>query len=77
VIGAARGYLEALEAERDGRRAAANGAGGRQAELPLTAASPPDALREALSGLDPDELSPKDALAALYRLRQLLDAHRR
>jgi DNA mismatch repair protein MutS len=41
------------------------------------AASPTDpaaeALREALAALDPDSLSPREALEALYRLRALLD----
>jgi DNA mismatch repair protein MutS len=50
-----------------------------QSELPLfaaggtAAAPPPDAVRAALATLDPDELSPKAALEALYRLRRLLD----
>jgi DNA mismatch repair protein MutS len=79
VIAQARGYLEALESQRD-RRDGADGTvkNGRQAqkELPLFAAppkAPADPLREALSGMDPDELSPKAALDALYRLRRLLD----
>ena len=33
---------------------------------------PPSALEQALAALDPDALSPREALAALYRLRQLL-----
>ena len=32
----------------------------------------PSAAQEALAALDPDELSPKQALEALYRLRSLL-----
>ena len=35
------------------------------------AASAPDALRTALTGLDPDEMSPRDALEALYKLKRL------
>ncbi|MGH8266286.1 MAG: MutS-related protein, partial [Steroidobacteraceae bacterium] len=86
VIGEARGYLEALEAERDRHRAAANGAGtpAAQTELPLHAAATPqrarapragahDEIRAALAAIDPDELSPKAALEALYALRRLLD----
>jgi DNA mismatch repair protein MutS len=42
---------------------------GRPVEEPAPA---PDALREALAAVDPDQLSPRDALAALYRLRALL-----
>ena len=32
----------------------------------------PDPLREALADLDPDSLSPRDALEALYQLKKLL-----
>jgi hypothetical protein len=32
----------------------------------------PDALRAALRGLDPDGLTPKSALEALYALQRLL-----
>jgi DNA mismatch repair protein MutS len=32
-------------------------------------AQTPDALREALAGVDPDELTPREALDALYRLK--------
>jgi DNA mismatch repair protein MutS len=98
VIGQARQYLEALEAQRD--RADTNGSGrrkGPQKELPLFAAAPhaalptshapvdhapaaparaasePDELRAALEALDPDELSPRAALDALYKLRKLLE----
>ncbi len=39
---------------------------------PLPAA--PDPLREAIAALDPDSLSPRDAHAALYRLKTLSDA---
>jgi DNA mismatch repair protein MutS len=43
------------------------------AQPPPPASDPaPDALREALAELDPDSLSPRDALEALYRLRALL-----
>ena len=83
VIAQARRYLEALEAERDRQRSAGNGRdpGAAQSELPLfagAAATPApagadDALRAALRSIDPDELSPKAALEALYRLRRLLD----
>lgn len=78
VIGAARGYLEALESERDSARAAGRGAELPQAQLPFGAGAPlgapaPDELRVALEALDPDELTPKAALEALYRLRRLLE----
>ena len=51
------------------------------ADLPLFAAAPPlppaaleseaDPLREALGALDPDALTPREAMAALYRLKAL------
>ena len=88
VIAQARRYLEHLESERDLKRSAAAGAGGSgQAELPLfgsgaaqapsllggAAAAASDALREALAALDPDELTPKAALEAVYRLKRVLE----
>jgi DNA mismatch repair protein MutS len=84
VITEARRYLEHLEAERDRQRAAApaTDGGAAQTELPLfaepgrRAGGPPtaaaDALREALAAIDPDQLSPRAALEALYALRRLL-----
>ncbi len=89
VIGAARGYLEQLETERDRQRAAALEGSATQAELPLFApgvdslssspaagarASASHAVREALAALDLDALSPRQALEALYALRALLDS---
>jgi DNA mismatch repair protein MutS len=73
VIAQARAYLEGLEAARD-RSRLADGAGS-QAQLPLY---PPEdrardaQLRTALAALQPDELSPKAALEALYKLKGLL-----
>ena len=70
VIAQARRYLEALEAQREARQVVPQA----QQELPLFAAAPPpDRLREALGALDPDELSPRAAHEALYRLRRLLE----
>ncbi len=72
VIVRARQYLQELEEQRDRRRPA-----GPQGELPL---APPAedpaarALTTALAAINPDELSPKAALEALYRLRALLKA---
>jgi DNA mismatch repair protein MutS len=78
VIAEARRYLEYLESERDRHRAAAaDGSGAAaQGELPLFNTAPcpeSDRLREALRTIDPDELTPKAALEALYALRRLLD----
>jgi DNA mismatch repair protein MutS len=72
VIADARRYLEHLEAERDRQRAAGRSANRAQAELPLHVTAAPDALRAALAAIDPDQLTPRAALEALYALRQLL-----
>jgi DNA mismatch repair protein MutS len=86
VITEARGYLEHLEAQRDQPLAAAPETRAAHTQLPLLAAAGPpgaaaraksatreDAVRRALRAIDPDELSPKAALEALYALRRLLD----
>jgi DNA mismatch repair protein MutS len=83
VIAQARRYLEALETERDRHRSLGGGreASTGQSELPLFAAAAhlpgataaEDAVRVALRAVDPDELSPRAALDALYRLRRLLE----
>ena len=78
VVRQARATLEALQAQ----------AAGTQAQVDLFSAPPPAAeslttaagaaavaaaeLVEALSSIDPDTLSPREALQALYRLRGLL-----
>jgi len=77
VIRQARHYLETLEAERDGRHPSQNRElPSAQQPLPLVPAAPRDPLAEeltaAVAALDPDALSPKAALAALYELRALL-----
>ena len=80
VIAQAREYLAALEANsRLGAEPA--GANPRQNELPLfaSAAQPPvvdliaERVKLQISELDPDALSPRQALEALYRLKKLLD----
>jgi DNA mismatch repair protein MutS len=67
VIQRARRILQQLE---DASRA-----GGAQADLftrPAPEAEPPtDALRDALAQVNPDELSPREALELLYRLKKL------
>jgi DNA mismatch repair protein MutS len=71
VIAQARRYLETLESQRDRRKSSAT-----QSELPLFAAPEPDPvakeLKSALAALDPDSMSPKAALDALYALRKLV-----
>ncbi|MEM6513709.1 MAG: DNA mismatch repair protein MutS [Pseudomonadota bacterium] len=65
VIRRASDYLKALEAEQRQE--------GAQAQLDLVVSEPPvnDALQDAVDELDPDALSPRDALDALYRLKNL------
>ena len=66
----ARQTLNALEAQAVDARA--------QVDLfaPPPAAEPvrDSAVEKALGGIDPDALSPREALDALYRLRDLLKA---
>jgi DNA mismatch repair protein MutS len=67
VIGAARRYLHELE-----RRSAATHGPRPQQELALEFAAPTDhAAVSALRTLDPDAMTPRDALEALYKLKQL------
>ncbi len=72
VIQRARGYLQQLEAQSVAQRAA----GSPQQQLALGPAAPepdggPDPLQAALDALDPDALTPKQALDALYRLKKI------
>jgi DNA mismatch repair protein MutS len=68
VIKRARGVLAELEAAR---HAGAVGA------MPLFSYEPPpaepahDGLREALANIDPDEMSPREAITTLYELKRL------
>jgi DNA mismatch repair protein MutS len=74
VIRQARRYLEMLERQaltRDGQTdlfAPPGGAGASTAAPPAPEADP---LREALAKTSPDELSPREALELLYRLKKL------
>jgi DNA mismatch repair protein MutS len=69
VVARAREVLERLESEK--------AAPARLEELPLFAAAAPvveagpSPVDKALDGIDPDDLSPKEALEALYRLKGL------
>ncbi|WP_447911308.1 DNA mismatch repair protein MutS [Brevundimonas bullata] len=70
VVGRAREVLERLESEK--------AASARLDDLPLfaAAAEPPaspmtSALDDAVAAIDPDELTPREALEALYRLKAL------
>jgi len=67
VIRRARAFLATLESQQTAQSKSA------QAQLPLgpPADDPGDALREALDELDPDTMSPLQALNALYALKDL------
>jgi DNA mismatch repair protein MutS len=72
VTAQARRYLTELERERDALRTKAS----PQAELPLFAPAPAaapleSAALEALRAIDPNALSPREALDLLYRLQTL------
>ena len=70
VIDRARGYLEQLEQQQWEYASAGHAV---QESLPLFLAQPQttNAITAALEGLDPDALSPREALEALYRLKAL------
>ena len=71
VVSRARSVLAKLEAGRD----ATGGIAAGLDELPLFAAAEPepgaDPLSEALEGMEPDRMSPREALDALYQLKRL------
>ncbi len=68
----ARARLAELERGRDTPAPAPLSAGNLDSPQQIGLFAPPSAAVEALAGLDPDELTPKQALEALYRLRALL-----
>jgi len=68
VIRRARAYLGTLETQQY------HNVDSPQGQLPLSASSaaePADELRELLDDADPDALSPRDALALVYKLKSL------
>ena len=71
VVARARSVLAKLEAGRD----ATGGIGAGLDELPLFAAAEPepvaDPLAQALDGIEPDRLTPREALDKLYDLKRL------
>src|SRR2546427_3390974 len=69
VVRNARSYLQMLEEASLSRGGQSDlfAAGKSEAEAPAE----PDALRDALSAANPDELSPREALELLYRLKRL------
>jgi len=70
VVQHARHALETLEAHRAHAQPQAD----LFAPPPAAAAAQPSAVEQALAATDPDSLSPREALDALYRLRRLLDS---
>jgi DNA mismatch repair protein MutS len=73
VIGAARRYLGELEARGEALRPPSPQAELAFAAPPAPAAAPdaPDRVLGELERLDPDRLTPREALDALYRLKAL------
>jgi DNA mismatch repair protein MutS len=69
AIKRARDYLQTLEQQRE----AGPGAGPGQAELPLAAPAPPHPAIEVLDDVDPDRLTPREALDLIYLLKDKLD----
>jgi DNA mismatch repair protein MutS len=72
VVARAKAVLAKLEAGRD----ATGGIAAGLDDLPLFAAAsdaepPRDALADALAAIDPDALTPREALDALYGLKRL------
>jgi len=69
VIRRARAYLATLESQQ------AVQAQNPQAQLPLgpSAEAESDALRDALADVDPDSMTPRQALDAIYKLKNLLE----
>jgi DNA mismatch repair protein MutS len=74
VIAAARGYLVALEAQRDARPATTATQGELFAAVSSMPAPPapsaPSALELELAALKPDEMTPREALQRLYELHK-------
>ncbi len=70
VIQRARRFLQQLENESAGHRELRGDARTPQQELALGPPPEPDAIHELLDALDPDTLSPKQALDALYALKR-------
>ena len=70
VVRQARGRLAELESSRDAHASTLT-AEALDAPQQIGLFAPASAVLEALAGIDPDELTPKQALEALYRLKSL------
>jgi DNA mismatch repair protein MutS len=72
VTAQARRYLTELERERDALRTSTSPQGELALELAASSPAPPvSAALEALRALDPNSLSPREALDLLFRLQSL------
>ncbi|MBN8280848.1 MAG: DNA mismatch repair protein MutS [Gammaproteobacteria bacterium] len=71
VIQRARGYLRQLENDSAAQREGRGKGPTPQQELALGPPPAPDPVRELLDALDPDTLTPRQALDALYALKRL------
>jgi DNA mismatch repair protein MutS len=67
VIRRAKAYLKSLESSQISQAQGPQG----QLDLSVDASEADDALREAVEELEPDSMSPREALAALYKLKDL------
>ena len=67
VLNHARHALSALEAHAESAQSQVD----LFAPPPLVATAEPSAVEAALTALNPDEMSPRDALEALYRLKKM------
>jgi DNA mismatch repair protein MutS len=72
VIAAARNHLESLEGVRG--RSGISAATPESPQLGLFSPPTTSAVEDALRALDPDRISPREALETLYRLKQLLES---
>ncbi len=71
VITRARSYLQELETQSANQRAATGPQQSLALEPPSEPPALPDPASEALDALDPDDLTPRQALDALYKLKKL------
>ena len=69
AIRRARGYLEKLEQQRE-----TAGETAVQGSLPLAPVEEPHPLLDALSSIDPDDMTPREALDKLYELKRRLES---
>ncbi len=69
AIKRAKMYLQTLEQQRD----AASAGSARQVELPLSSPATPSPAVELLAEIDPDRLTPREALDLIYLLKDKLD----